>query len=101
MTPYIYLFIRRDLSIPQQIVQTAHAAEAVAKKLDKDHPTCTMVLFEVKNLSDLLTASFYLDDRTVEHELFFEPDINEHTAIATIPVYGDCREKFKQFKLKR
>jgi len=43
-TPYTYLFIRTDLSIPQQIVQTAHAAcEAGYRYGEHSH----MVLFAV------------------------------------------------------
>lgn len=101
MTPYIYLFIRKDLSIPQQIVQTAHAVEMVTKRLSQNHPTCHMVLFEVANEMDLDFISFDLQDQGVKHEIFYEPDISQRTAIATMPVFGSERNKFKQYKLKK
>jgi hypothetical protein len=52
-TPYMYMFIREDLSIPQQIVQTAHAVDELGKKIKNSPQTNHMVLFGVKNEAEL------------------------------------------------
>lgn len=52
-TPYMYLFIREDLSIPQQIVQTAHAVDELGKRVPGSAQTNHMVLFGVPDESHL------------------------------------------------
>lgn len=47
--PYVYLFIREDLSIPQQIVQTAHAVDELGKRIRNSDNTNFMCLFGVDN----------------------------------------------------
>ena len=100
--PYMYLFIREDLSIPQQIIQTAHAVDELNKKI-RQHGTNTnfMVLFSSKSEKELFTISEWLKDNDIVHEMFFEPDIQAYTAIATQPIRGESRELFKNFRLKR
>jgi len=51
--PYMYLFIREDLSIPQQIVQTAHAVDELGKRIKSSANTNFMCLFGVKDESSL------------------------------------------------
>lgn len=46
---YTYLFIRTDLSVPQQIIQTAHAMEKVASGTRDS----SAVLFSVKDEAEL------------------------------------------------
>ena len=52
-TPYMYLFIREDLSIPQQIVQTAHAVDELGKRIVGSAQTNHMVLFGVASEAKL------------------------------------------------
>lgn len=87
---YIYLFIREDLSRPQQIIQTAHAAYEVATR-HRSHAVPNAVLIGVPNLAELLDVTAFLKNYGIEHEMFFEPDINQHTAIATYPLQGEQR----------
>lgn len=42
-----------------------------------------------------------LEDNNVEYEMFYEPDIEAYTAIATRPLIGNERSIMKKFKLKR
>lgn len=51
--PYMYLFIREDLSIPQQIVQTAHAVDELGKRIKGTAQTNHMVLFGVPDEAHL------------------------------------------------
>jgi len=96
MTPFIYMFIRKDLSLPQQIIQAAHAVDALERK---SADTNYMCLFGVDSESELIEAAKYLYDCGIQHEMFFEPDIQSHTAIATVPLRGKDREKLKCFNL--
>lgn len=96
--PYIYLFVREDLSKPQQIIQTAHAVDELNKRLDKFTETTNhMVLIGAKNDLELYEIAHYLHMEKIEHFLFYEPDIEAHTAIATKPLVGDERFPLQVF----
>ena len=95
-TPYTYLFIRKDLSIPQQIVQASHAAHNAGFRFgDHSH----MVCFEIDGEDKLLTAAMHLETNGIAFHMFHEPDIGEHTAICTMPLCGQQRRPLKRFKL--
>ena len=100
-TPYIYLFIREDLSIPQQIVQTAHAVDELGKRIDNSSKTNHMVLFSVRDEYALSNIAEYLKEHKVLYEMFYEPDIEAFTAIATRPLIGNERSIMSKFKLKK
>ena len=99
--PYMYLFIREDLSIPQQIVQTAHAVDELGKRIKSSANTNFMCLFGVKDESSLQMISEKLNQQGIDHEMFYEPDIAAFTAIATRPLVGEERKIMKKYKLKR
>jgi len=88
MTPYIYMFVRGDLSHPQQIVQTAHAVDEITKR-HKSDGTNHMVLCDVKSEDELFDVSMFLAQHDIDHHTFHEPDIDCYTAIATRPLRGD------------
>lgn len=100
MNPYIYMFVRGDLSHPQQIVQTAHAVDEIGKR-HKTDKTSYMVLCDAKNEESLYDISYHLKKHGIDHEMFYEPDISSCTAIATRPLVGDERKPLANFKLKR
>jgi len=60
-----------------------------------------MVLFSVDSEIELLRVSSYLNDKYVHHHTFFEPDVEQFTAIATEPLSGSRRELMKNFNLKK
>jgi len=94
---YVYLFIRKDLSVQQQIIQTAHVNHQMAVNLeDREMPNA--VLIGADDLLHLQDISDHLSVYGVEHEVFFEPDINEITAIATYPLAGDSRKPLRIFR---
>jgi flagellar biogenesis protein FliO len=94
------MFVRRDLSVTQQIVQTAHAVDEIGKRYQSGDENY-MVLIDVKNEQLLVGVSESLREKDIEHELFFEPDINSYTAIATRPLIGDERMSLKGYRLMR
>jgi len=98
-TPYIYLFVREDLSHPQQIVQTAHAVDSL--NIPRGDDTNHMVLIGVKDQDGLSEVALHLYNNGIAHEMFYEPDILAHTAIATVPLKGFERQSLRHFSLKR
>ena len=96
-TPYMYLFVREDLSKPQQIVQTAHAVDELNKKIP--HPPGNfMVLCPADSEEELFKISEWLMHHEIRHSLFYEPDLESHTAIATEPLKGTTRKHLKKFQ---
>jgi hypothetical protein len=59
------------------------------------------VLVGAHSEDNLMTISEYLTDNYIAHEVFYEPDLAAHTAIATYPVKGKDRQLLKHFRLKR
>jgi 7-keto-8-aminopelargonate synthetase-like enzyme len=95
VTKYIYLFVRADLLVPQQIIQVAHAVDNLNATPKNSH----MVLFTVKNEHALMMAAEYLLEEGIHHVMFNEPDIDAYTAIATQALSGDERKLTRKFKM--
>jgi hypothetical protein len=100
MNPYVYMFVRGDLSHPQQIVQTAHAVDEIGRR-HKSDGTNYMVLCDAPDEQFLFDTSDWLTKHGIDHHVFHEPDINGHTAIATEPLIGDRRKPMRRFKTKK
>jgi len=93
---YTYCFIRKDIPIVAQIVQTAHACLQMEAPPDVN----SIVLFEVKNEEHLVKVNDYLESRNIKTYMFFEPDYDMgYTAIATEPMDEEDRVAFKRFKM--
>ncbi len=95
---YMYLFTRRDLSPQQQIIQTAHAAHIIGNKQECGSIP-NAVLIGAASEFDLMGIKEYLEYFEIAHEIFYEPDISQHTAIATYPLVGDERKPLQKFEL--
>lgn len=100
MTPYMYLFIREDLSHAQQIIQTSHAVDEIGKRYKSDDIN-HMVLCSATDEDHLHDIVEWLELQSIDHHMFYEPDIESFTAIATKPLRGQERFPMKKFKLKR
>ena len=96
--PYTYCFIRKDLPIAQQIIQTAHAIQEITKKVHHPREVSHIVLLEASNDIHLFNIQIKLQDMGIKYEMFYEPDIQQCTAIATEPIYGNDRKKFRKFR---
>lgn len=98
-TPYTYLFIRRDLSGPQQIVQAAHAALQAGNRFG---PHSHLVLIDITSEDDLYKAADHLEQHDIQFEMFHEPDYDTgHTAICTQPLAGELRRPLRRYKLMK
>ena len=102
-TKYSYVFIRRDIPIHAQLVQSAHAALELGFQLPpekKPDKTSFLILLDADNQDHLNEIARYLDDRDIEFHKFFEPDYDMgYTAICTEPLSQDKRKYFKKFNL--
>lgn len=98
---YVYIITRTDLSIPQQMVQSAHAALECGRefvKLKDEHPS--IIICSAKNENKLKDAIQYCYDNNIKLKVFREPDIgNQITSIATEPLIGDRRNLMKKYQL--
>lgn len=100
VTPYIYCFIRKDLSLPQQVVQSSHACIEAAKAfLDNELEHPHLVVLGVKGEQQLYNSARKLDKAGVQYRIFTEPDRNgEATALATEPIFGERRHLFRSYR---
>lgn len=99
MNPYIYTFIRNDLPHEQKIVQLGHATYEAGQKFEKPSEVASLILMQAKDEIDLITVADQLNEENIPHIIFYEPDIDECTAICTCPIIGKERNFFKKFNL--
>jgi hypothetical protein len=102
MKRYMYVAVRRDLSVPQQVVQACHASIDACWPIHQDdleHPS--VVVLGMKTEAALLKFKDYLDSvGWLHYEEFREPDRNnELTSIAVCPIIEDYKKLFKKFQL--
>jgi len=94
--------VRKDLSKPQQVVQSCHAAIESAKAYltnpQLEHPH--VIVLGVDNEAQLRHFQLKIMALGIESRAFYEPDIgNQMTAIASRPVFGLERKPFARLKL--
>lgn len=95
---YNYVFVRKDLSLAQQIVQACHASHESGLHLCEFKDKVNhLILCSVENVNELYKIANKLDNLYIRYKMFFEPDIDQHTAIATEPVIN--KKFFKNYKL--
>lgn len=97
----IYVLVRTDIALPQQLVQAAHAAaEAGRAYYRAEHGIASAVLLAVPDRESLLLASARLAARDVAHQVFFEPDNGMgESALATGPLQGAARRALAGYPL--
>lgn len=97
---YSYIFIRKDLSPAQQIVQASHAAMEMGYKHTPTPSPTHIVLIGMETQEALVHTADYLTSHNIPHEMFHEPDYDTgFTAIATRPITGSQRKLFKRYSL--
>ena len=98
---HVYIFVSKDLTSSQQVVQASHAAINATAAFDlgslPDHPH--LVILAVKNESKLLRAQEYLKQNNIQYTSFYESDFDDKlTSIATEPIQEHQRSIFKKFQ---
>lgn len=100
--PYIYIFVRTDLTPSQQIVQASHAALEMGNAIKNGIIGIHMVLIDAGTQDKLKEISSFLHKKLIHHTIFWEPDFDTgYTAIATEPLFGDQRIPMKRYKLHK
>ena len=97
---YVYCFVRRDLSLPQQVVQACHACiESIRNFLPPSAAHPHLVLLSARSRADLESISARLDAFGIRCCIFCEPDLaGEPTALSTEPISGSRRSVFKRYR---
>ena len=98
---YVYSFIRTDLSIEDQIVQTAHSALEAGRELGTPNTHTHLILLEIKSQDALIKFSEQLKKKGIKFHMFYEPDDNiGYTSLTTEPLYDtEQMEIFSRFSL--
>jgi hypothetical protein len=102
--PYCYLFVRTDISLAQQIVQTNHAtfmmAYALPQGVEEVNPS--LVLVGVPNKKSLERVLRKLKMNRIDASAFFESDEDMGlSAIATVPLNEEQRALLQDYSLWR
>lgn len=98
---YVFIFVRYDLSLPQQLVQTNHATMKMTS-LYGIEGTPNIALIGVDDLVELQAASQLLSDLQVPHHNWCEPDWDlGFTSITTAPISGAQRAALAHYKTWR
>lgn len=99
--PYVYVLVRLDIPLHQQLVQASHAAfEAGLRWHSPDDEVASLIVLEVRDKAALLRAARKLTAKGVDHHIFFEPDFDMgESALATRPLVGPARRPLSGYPL--
>lgn len=108
-TPFMYIFVRKDLPPVVKLIQVAHVTHNAGikfngvnneKGIDNSITPIHFCVFGVKNETKLKSIAWDLKQTEFEFEMFYEPDFDiGNTAIAVEPIIGENRGWFEKFKL--
>ena len=97
------MFVRQDISLAQQIVQSNHATFELARRLP--HPqnleiTPSCIVIGVPNKTALYRVIEKLRLNAIPHHVFYEPDFDMGlSAVATVPLGQEQRRKLSNYRL--
>lgn len=95
---FSYVFVRRDLTVAQQIIQSNHATYEAARMAPEGEPTPHICLFEVANERELISVTNELEKLFVTYSVFYEHDHDMgFSALATAPIRGEARQAFANY----
>ena len=98
---HCFLFVRYDLPVAQQIIQTNHSTHDMAFTLPQsaDPVTPSIVLIGVPNQKSLLRVIEKLRLNQIEFSAFDEPDHDLGiSSVATVPLDAEQRAILKNYK---
>lgn len=100
-THTLYVLIRQDISIEQQLVQSAHAAAESGRRFYKpEHGIASLIVLAAPDRYALYAARDRLLSHDIQSELFFEPDFGMgHSALATEPLPIAMRRHLRRWPL--
>lgn len=97
---YLYIFVRQDIPIEQQIVQSSHAVFSLTTLTGLEYSVPNIIVIGVPNISALNRVLRKLEEHQILHYCWKEPDYNfGFTALATEPISGSKREVLGNYRL--
>jgi hypothetical protein len=99
----LYVFVRQDIPLAQQLVQSCHAVFQVSSKITyPPEIEPNMVLIGVPDEKALLKVQTKLNKHQIEHHTWSEPDFDfGFTAIATVPLTESEKLPLSTYRLWR
>jgi hypothetical protein len=95
------VFVRQDLTVAQQIVQSNHATFGMSQQYPSEG-TPSIVLIGVPDKAALLRVIAKLEANGIPHHAFHEPDSDMGlSAVATAPITGEQRAVLSNYRLWR
>lgn len=96
---YVYLFVRQDIPIQQQIIQSNHATLMMAS-IRPFEGTPNLVLIGVPDKDFLSQIEKKLSDFAIPHYCWNEPDYDiGFSSICTAALYGEARNPLRFYSL--
>jgi len=87
MKPYIYVLVREDIPLEQQLVQACHAASEAGTSFNSQLRNSSLIVCTVPDREALLAARERLARYGIRNEMFFEPSWEMgYSALATEPI---------------
>jgi hypothetical protein len=99
--PYVYVLVRTDITVEQQVVQASHAAfEAGMRWHAPGAEVASLIVLGVPHKESLTRAARKLAGLGVDHHVFFEPDFGMgESALGTRPLVGAERAALAGYPL--
>lgn len=96
---YVYIFVRQDIPLVQQIVQSNHATWQMSAKYG-DESIPNIVLIGVPDIEALNAACRLLSENQIPHWSWTDPDFDfGFASIATAPISGLARQCLAHYRL--
>jgi hypothetical protein len=93
----IYVFLDLSLSNQQMLVQTGHLSYESSRKFPSDsHPSIILLAMQPQDMEKIKS---HLDNLNIKNVIFFEPDLNKNTGVATEPLTKEQAKKLSEFRL--
>lgn len=99
----LYVLVRRDIPIAQQLVQAAHAAAEAGRTFYKaEHGIASLIVLTVPDVRALHAARARIEGKGVQTLLFHEPDYGiGDSALSTEPLLDEQRKYLASWPLWR
>lgn len=100
---FLYVLVRTDIPLSQQIVQAAHAAAEAGRYFYRiEHGIASLIVLAVPDVAVLHGARERLLEHNIEHKMFYEPDdAMGDSAIGTEPLCGTRCKVLRRYLLWR
>ena len=95
---YTYAVVRSDVPLGDQFCQLGHACLTSGRKFKVPYES-NIVCSYVKNEEALFKLADKLESNGIKFHLFYEPDINEHTAICTEGIHRSNKGILRKIQL--